>query len=124
MEAGMRVQLIILGAALALAACTGGEEANGADDAANAAEAAKNSSEAQKRVRELPGAQRNAVLIKAIQDKQHSCSQVESSLLSETSRSVPVYLATCEDGAVYAVAIADDGSANVKQVTPAEERKK
>jgi hypothetical protein len=60
-------------------------------------------------------------MIRAIRDANLACQQVTESSLSQAASKVPVYLATCEDGAVYAVAIADDGSATVQPVTPARE---
>lgn len=115
----MRIQLTGLGAVLALAACSGG----GADNAAAANNLAQApSSEAQQRVRAMPESERNTELIRAIRAARLDCENVQGSLLSETSRNVPVYLATCDDGAVYAVAIASDGTSSVKPVTPAERR--
>ena len=122
----MRTQLIgtgILG--LALSACGGGagngaEGANGTTLTNNvAASAEAGGSDAQNRVKSLPEEQRNGVMIRAIRDANLACQQVTESSLSQASSKVPVYLATCEDGAVYAVAIADDGSATVQPVTPA-----
>lgn len=115
----MRILLIGLGATAALAACSGGAD-NGSAPANNDAAAA--GAEAQDQVRAMPEAERNVLLIGAIKGRNMSCENVESSILSQTSRNVPVYLATCQDGAVYAVAIADDGSSTVKAVTPAEEK--
>lgn len=118
----MHMKLTGLGAVLALAACSGGTEPE-ADAGNNAAQAAP-VTEAQERVKSLPEGQRNAVLIRAIRDARQDCQHVESSSLSEASASVPVYLATCDDGAVYAVAIADDGNASVRPVMPAEQQPK
>jgi hypothetical protein len=120
----MRTRLIGTGAlALLLGACGGGggaEGANGTTLTNNvAATAEAGGSDAQARVRALPEAQRNGVLIRAIRDASLACQQVTESSLSQASSKVPVYLATCEDGAVYAVAIADDGNATVQPVTPA-----
>lgn len=120
----MRTRLIGTGAlALLLGACGGGggaEGANGATLTNNiSAKAEAGGSDAQNQVRSLPEAQRNGVMIRAIRDAGLACQQVTESTLSEASSKVPVYLATCEDGAVYAVAIADDGNATVQPVTPA-----
>ena len=112
------MRLEMLGAlTLLLAACgSGGTDANQAAGA-NSANAAK-SSEVQNQVRALPEGQRNAMLIRAIRDARMNCQHVENSTLSEASQAVPVYLATCDDGSVYAVAIANDGNATVQPVSP------
>jgi len=121
----MRIRAIGAAAlALGLAACGGGESETGANLTNTVAEnqAAEGGSDAQKQVTNLPEGQRNGVLFRAIRDANLTCQHVESSSLSQTSNNVPVYLATCEDGAVYAVAIADDGTATVQSVTPAQGR--
>ena len=123
----MRVRLIGSGAAmLLLAACGGGGGAgnNGATLTNNVAAAAQGAgaNDAQARVAALPEGQRNAVLIRAIRDANLVCQQVTQSSHSQTANNVPVYTATCEDGAVYAVAIANDGNATVQPVTPARGR--
>ncbi len=121
----MRKRLIGTGALVAmLGACGGGgggaEGANGTTLTNNvAATAQSGGSDAQNRIKSLPDAQRNGVMIRAIRDANLACQQVTESSLSQAPSMVPVYLATCEDGAVYAVAIADDGSATVQPVTPA-----
>lgn len=116
----MMVRTIGTGAlALVAAACSGGGNETDANLTNEAAPAA-NTTDAQNRVRSLDEGQRNGVLIRAIRDARFNCQHVEGSLLSETSKSLPVYMATCEDGAVYAVAIRDDGSASVSPVMPAE----
>jgi hypothetical protein len=122
----MSVRLIGSGAAmLLLAACGGGGAGNnGATLTNNVAAAAQGAgaNDAQARVQALPEGQRNAVLIRAIRDANLVCQQVTQSSLSQTPNKAPVYLATCEDGAVYAVAIANDGNATVQPVTPARGR--
>ena len=105
-----------------LAACSGGTEANKAtpvNEAANQA-APKTPSDAQTKVQALPEGQRNGVLFRAIRDARQECQRVESSEAISTSNNTPVYMATCQDGAVFAVAIGDDGTASVRAVTPAE----
>lgn len=106
---------------LAASACGGGGDKSAANAQTNAPApaAAGGTSDAQNRVRSLPEGQRNGVLIRAIRDAKQNCQQVEQSELTQTSNNVPVYMATCDDGAVYAVAIADDGSATVEPVMPA-----
>jgi hypothetical protein len=122
----MRTRLIGMSAlTLLLGACGGGgnEGANGAKLTNNiAASADPGGSDAQARIGALPEAQRNGVLIRAIRDANLACQQVTQSSLSQAPDKVPVYLATCEDGAVYAIAIADDGNATVQPVTPARGR--
>ena len=117
----MAVRMLGSGAALMLlAACGGG--AGEANLTNNVTADATGTSNAQNQVRALPEGQRNGVLIRAIRDANLNCQHVESSELTETSNNLPVYMATCDDGAVYAVAIRDDGSATVQPVMPAEAR--
>lgn len=120
----MRNRLIGTGALVVmLGACGGAEGENGAALTNNVAAAVEpGGSDAQNRMRNLPEGQRNGVLIRAIRDANLACQQVTESTLSQASNKVPVYLATCEDNAVYAVAIADDGTATVQPVTPAQAR--
>jgi hypothetical protein len=104
-------------------ACGGGEKeaANLTNNiSAGAAGGAGGTSDAQNQVRALPEGQRNGVLIRAIRDANLNCQHVTQSTETKTSNNVPVYEATCEDGAVYAVAIADDGTATVQPMLPAE----
>jgi hypothetical protein len=120
----MRVRLIGSGAAMLLLAACGAGGGAGNEGAAltnNAAAAVEQADvdDAQARIRAMPEGQRNAVLIRAIRDAKLNCQHVAESSQAQTSNKVPVYLATCEDGAVYAVAIADDGNATVQPVTPA-----
>lgn len=112
---------------LAVAACGGTSSGNGngnsaAENAQNAGNAASVAN-AQQAVRDLPEGQRNGVLFRAIRDARQPCQTVRESMLSETPGSTPVYMATCENNAVYAVAIRDDGNAIVRPVMPAEESK-
>jgi len=109
---------------LALAACSGGTANNSAgEDNVQAAPAVAAGSNAQQAVRDLPDGQRNGVLLRAIRDARQPCQNVRESMLSETPGRTPVYMATCENNAVYAVAIRDDGNAAVRPVMPAEENK-
>jgi hypothetical protein len=124
----MRVRLIGSGAAMLLLAACGGGGGGGGNNGAmltnNVAAASQGAgaNDAQARVQALPEGQRNAVLIRAIRDANLVCQQVTQSSQSQTSNNLPVYMATCEDGAVYAVAIAGDGNATVQPVTPARGR--
>jgi hypothetical protein len=114
----MRVRSIAMSMALLAAACSGGTKNSGGNGGNQAAEpnraADKGTSEAQKKVRELDEGQRNIVLIRAIRDAGEDCQQVESSELMATSNNMPVYMANCAGGLVYAVVIRDDGTAAVR----------
>ena len=111
---------------LAAAACSG-DGSSTSDNAVaysnGTAPVAAAPSNAQRAVSDLPEGQRNGVLFRAIRDARQACQNVRESLLSETPSAVPVYMATCENNAVYAVAIQDDGTAIVQPVMPAEEGK-
>ena len=117
----MPVRAIGLGAMVALLAACGGNEGE-TQLTNNIAADAPSVSNAQAEVRALPEGQRNAVLIRAIRDAGLTCQHVEESMEAETSNNLPVFMATCEDGAVYAVAVGEDGTATVQPVTPAEGR--
>ncbi len=108
---------------LAAAACSGGAATNNSGAEANVAAPAAAPTNAQRAVSDLTEGQRNGVLFRAIRDARQPCQNVRESTLSETPNSVPVYMATCENNAVYAVAIRDDGNAIVQPVMPAEEGK-
>ena len=117
----MRVQLIGF-AVLVLGACSGGESANQAENQVNAAPVRLD--ETQRRVTGLSEGERNAMLIRAIRDARQPCQHVQESMLASEARTAPVYFATCEDGAVYAVAISAGGNVSVRAVTPAEQKGK
>jgi hypothetical protein len=116
---------IAMGALLLVAAgcgdrgAQGAEGANGAALTNNVAATDAGGGEVQNQIRNMPEGQRNAVLIRAIRDANLSCQHVAEASAAQTSNQVPVYLATCDDGAVYAVAISNDGTARVQPVTPA-----
>ena len=119
----MRVQLIGL-SALLVGACSGGggESGNVAENQVNLAPTKLD--DTQRRVTGLPEGERNGVLIRAIRDSGKPCQHVETSIPAEEARTAPVYFATCDDGAVYAVAISGGGRIVVSPVTPAEQKNK
>lgn len=109
---------------LVVSACAGKSANNSsATPEGNAVEAKASGSNAQQAVRDLSDGQRNGVLFRAIRDARQPCQNVRESMLSETPGRTPVYMATCDNNAVYAVAIRDDGNAIVRAVMPAEENK-
>lgn len=108
---------------LALTACSGGGSGNMSNETGNVAGSNVAPSNAQRAVRDLPEGSRNGMLIRAIRDARQPCQHVQESSLSQTPGATPVYMATCENGAVYAVAIRDDGTALVQPAMPAEDRK-
>jgi len=109
---------------LAMSACSGGTANDvAADENVQAVANTASGSNAQQAVRDLSDGQRNGVLLRAIRDARQPCQNVRESMLSETPGRTPVYMATCENNAVYAVAIRDDGNATVRPVMPAEENK-
>lgn len=116
----MRLRLTALAATAALAGCGG---TSGNQTASNNEAAPVALDNAQQQVQGLDEGQRNGVIFRAIRDARQDCQNVISSMSAETSNGVPVYFATCENGAVYAVAFAREGNVSVRAVTPAEERK-
>ena len=105
----MRAPVIAL-LGLAAAACSGGGQ-NKAAPAANAAAPAGN------QVAALSEGQRNAVFIRAIRDAGLDCQHVERSVQADSVRDMPVWRATCQGGAEYAIAIGADGTAQVLSET-------
>ena len=110
--------------ALVLAACAGGssEDESGPTNNIAAAVPAGGGTEAQDRIRSLPETTRNAELAGAIRAKNLNCQQVVESTSAKTTTKLPVFEATCEDGAVYAIAYRDDGTAAVEPMAPARAR--
>jgi hypothetical protein len=118
----VQVRAIAGSMTLLLAACSGGNQAGNAgtgNEAANGA-APRAMSEAQTNVRGLDESARHDLLIRAIRERGHACDEVSASEAIVTQNNTPVYMATCQDNAVYAVAIGADGSASVRQAAPAE----
>lgn len=105
---------------LLLAGCGGTADSGPTNNIA--ASVPSGGSEAQDRIRSLPEATRNAELAGAIRSKNLTCQQVVESTLARASTKLPVFEATCGDGAVYAVAYRDDGSAAVEPMAPARSR--
>lgn len=99
---------------LAVAACGGGNSNNLAETA-NVTVTNNASSNVQQTVRNLPEGSRNGVLIRAIRDARFACQHVRESVLIETPNAMPVYMATCDDQSVYAIAVQDNGNMVVKE---------
>lgn len=121
MSMAMRTFAALMVAAGLATAC-GGSNTAANSSAGNAATVTGNtvSSNAQQAVRDLPDGQRAGVMLRAIRDARQPCQNVVEAPASSAPNATPVYLATCEDGAVYAVAIQDDGTAIVQPAMPAE----
>ncbi len=65
------------------------------------------------RVRSLPPAQRDGVLLRAIRDAGRDCQQVTKSEAVPDSGGAPEWTATCDDGGVWLVALNPGGVATV-----------
>lgn len=99
-------RIAILGAALALAACSDGQgPINGQDHA--------HENPFQERLRAMPEGQRNAVFIRAIRDSGQECQHVENSAPRAAVAGAPTWTARCEGGRSYTIAILPSGVAQV-----------
>ena len=96
---------LIAGLALAIAACSSGQNANA--PAANAAAPAGN------QVAALSEGQRNAVFIRALRDAGLDCQHVDRSESAGTAQGLPVWRATCQGGGEYLIAVGADGTAQI-----------
>ena len=65
------------------------------------------------RVRALPEGQRNGVLFRAIRDAGRDCQGVTESATAGEADGPAAWLATCEGGGQWLVALADDGTATI-----------
>lgn len=100
---------------MAVAACGGGEGGNGS--ANEVATGTTGGGDALTQVRALPEGQRNGVFIRAIRDANLACQQVTGSTEKQGPEGRPYFETRCQDGGVYAVSIADDGTAFVQPMT-------
>lgn len=99
--------LLALVAVLPLAACDTGDGAAqnaAADDAPGNAIA---------RIQMLNEGERNATLFRAIRDANRDCQGVVRSVASDPVQGKPAWIATCDNGGEWLVAIGADGTALV-----------
>lgn len=104
----------MLVAALTLAGC--GKPAPDATVAPAASPAAGHYVET---VTALPEGQRRGVLFRAIADAGHDCQSIVDSRREDAAKGQAAWSARCADGAVWLVALGDDGVAQVSQARPA-----
>ncbi|MEH3046035.1 hypothetical protein [Sphingomonas adhaesiva] len=105
--------LLALAAILPLAACGGGG-ATAQNDAA-AQEAPGN---AIARIQTLNEGERNATLFRAIRDANRDCQGVVRSVATDPIQGKPAWIATCDNGGEWLVAIGADGTALVTNGRP------
>jgi hypothetical protein len=67
----------------------------------------------------LPEGQRRGVLFRAIVDAGHDCQSIVDSRREDAVKGQAAWSARCADGAVWLVALGDDGVAQVSQARPA-----
>lgn len=96
-----------VGLALLLSAC--GERA----PQQNASENGQAAMSYQARIAAMPEAQRNAVFIRALRDAGRDCQNVKQSTFNGTQNGWPVWSVQCQDGAVWAIAIGENGIAQI-----------
>ncbi|MEH3100383.1 hypothetical protein [Sphingomonas adhaesiva] len=106
--------LLALAAFLPLAACGGA----GSDAANNAAAAEDTQGNAIARIGTLNEGERNAVLFRAIRDANRDCQGVIRSAASDPVQGKPAWIATCDNGGEWLVAIGADGTALVTNGLP------
>lgn len=100
---------------LALAACQGGAEEAANDTAA--ATGPVGMTPIQLRVAELPPAQRNGVLLRAIRDGAAPCQGITDANRQPDQDGKPVFAARCGDGPVYVIAVDRNGIARVTRLS-------
>ena len=102
------VRILISPVVLLLAACGGGAPEP------TAPAGPEEASEFQNQVAELPEGQRNGVFIRAIRDAGKDCQGVtESKLSPDKWNGGPLWLARCNDGVWYGVALGREGTAQI-----------
>lgn len=106
--------LLALAALLPLTACGGGGSA-AANDAATAEDTQGN---AIARIQMLNEGERNATLFRAIRDANRDCQGVVRSAASDPVQGKPAWIATCDNGGEWLVAIGADGTALVTNGRP------
>lgn len=106
--------LLALAALLPPTACGGGGSA-AANDAATAEDTQGN---AIARIQMLNEGERNATLFRAIRDANRDCQGVVRSAASDPVQGKPAWIATCDNGGEWLVAIGADGTALVTNGRP------
>lgn len=71
----------------------------------------------QQRVVDLPEESRRGVFLRAIRDGDAPCQGVTEAMRQADQGGNPVYVATCTDGPVYAIAVDRNGVAQVTRVS-------
>jgi hypothetical protein len=86
----------------------------------NVAIEVRGSEEYQQQLVQMPEGARNAVFFRAIQDAglSRECQHVESSSQAGEEQGFPVWQATCRDGSMWKILIANDGVAQVMSSAP------
>ncbi len=109
-----RRALLALTAFLPLAACGGG----GGDAARNEVAAEETQGNAIARIQALNEGERNATLLRAIRDANRECQGVTRSAATDPVQGKPAWIATCDNGGEWLVAIGADGTALVTNGRP------
>lgn len=108
----MRTTIFVIGSALVLAACGGGEPQ---ENAAQAAANEQSAIEMEQRVSALAPGQREGVFIRAIRDAGVPCQGVTA---QEKAPERATWIATCSDGGRHTITFGANGMAQVTSVTP------
>ena len=109
----LRAALFALPLLLPLAACGGGGDA-----ARNEAAAEDTQGNAIARIQTLNEGERNATLFRAIRDANRDCQGVVRSAAADPVQGKPAWIATCDNGGEWLVAIGADGTALVTNGRP------
>lgn len=107
---------IMLASALLLAGCEAADTINATAVATEAASQPSGYTQTQQKVVDLPDRLRHVVLIRAIRDGGAPCQGVVKDIRQADRGGAPFYVAQCQDGPQYAVAIAPSGRAEVTRV--------
>lgn len=111
----IRSSVVLAGAAL-MSGCGSAETNNAAAVAPQAALQPVGYTQTQQKVVDLPDRLRHVVLIRAIRDGGAPCQGVVKDIRQPDRGGAPFYVAQCQDGPQYAVAIAPSGMAEVTRL--------
>lgn len=109
----------LAGTGLAMMVALAGCGPSGPATPENVAIEVPDSAEYQRQLEGMNEGGRNAVFFRAIQDAGHTqCQHVQSSSHVGEEQGFPVWQATCQDGSMWKILIANDGVAQVTSTAP------
>jgi predicted small lipoprotein YifL len=109
----------LAGTGLAMIVALAGCGPSGPATPENVAITVPDSADYQRQLTEMNEGARNAVFFRAVQDAGHrQCQHVRSSSHVGDEQGFPVWQATCQDGSMWKILIANDGVAQVTSTAP------